>query len=179
MPPTPQSPAGTRRNVTAVIGRHLALSVDICRAGDQVAIHAHTQLGTVVVTLGEREFVTKARGRTDSNNNPFRSLEQIRELAGDAAPVPVRREPQARDEVSAKCEAAWAYAQQCLHVPANDIALAHGLVPSTFRLWLSKHHPRELTRLRREAGLSVRPTSNGEPIPVVKLPVLKPGGKIL
>lgn len=180
MPPTTQSPAGSRHNVTAVIQRHEALTIDVCRAGDRVAIHANTRFGIVVITMAELEFVAKARGPIAYNNVPFRSLEQIRELAGENTPPPPARPPKAdTEDASTRCEAAWAYAQQYLHVPANDVALAHGLVPSTFKVWLSRHHPRELTRLRREAGLTVRPTSTGEPIPVVKLPVFKPGGKIL
>lgn len=180
MPPTPQSPAGSHHNVTAVIQRHEALTIDVCRAGDRVAIHANTRFGIVVITLAEREFVIKARGPIAHNNVPFRSLEQIRALAGETPYGPPPKKP-ATDaaELAARYEAAWEYARLYLHIPAYEVAKAHGLGPNAFRIWLSKNHSQELTRLRREAGLSVKPRSTGEPIPEVKLPVLKPGGKIL
>lgn len=181
MPPTPQSPAGSRRNITAVIGRHQALSIDVCRAGDQVAIHAHTQFGAVVITLAEREFVTKARGRVDSNNNPFRSLEQIRELAGETpkATLMQPRRAAAKSACTERCEEAWEYLKTHLHLPARDVAIAYGLVPSTFTQWLTYHQRGQLSHLRREAGLTLRPTSSVEPLPQIREPILKPGGKLL
>jgi hypothetical protein len=184
MPTDLQVHAGTRRrgNVTEIIGRHEARSFDICRAGPLVAIHAHTSQGTVVITLGEREFVQKARGRIDSNGNPFRSLEEIRELAGEGpAPLTQMRRATEHGKNSERCAAAWEILRMQPELAAADIAASCGVQPNTFSQWISYHHRGELRQMRSAAGLPLKPARRpaGLPLVDVKAPVLKPGGKLL
>lgn len=203
MPPALQTQAASRRpNVTAVIGRHTALSLDVCKADGLVAIHAHTACGVVIFTLAEAEFIAKARGPLDSNDNPWRPsgalvkarLEEL-DAAATApkyappapvttplpavAPLPRSRSlyRAARGAAAVACAEAWQWHRQNPHLTHAEVASKFFLQPGSYSTWLSRKHPGELRRLRITAGLSAAPRSNGVPAP--RPPVLKPGGHIL
>lgn len=65
------------RNVTKIVARFTAGSLNVCRVGSTVALHLNTPEGEVVVTMRERDFIQGARGPVDHNGNPFRSADQI------------------------------------------------------------------------------------------------------
>lgn len=194
MPLTSQSPAASRSNVTAVICRHRAQALDVYHADGLVALHAHTNRGTVVITLEEVEFVAKARGPRDSNNNPFREPKRIEPAPPEPAaiihlPVPETPLPPvgpiprscgnraAKGQAAAVCAQAWGWHQQNLRLTLKQVADRFYLQDGTYATWLARFQPGALRRLRIAAGLSVAPRHGR--IEQARPLMTKPGGRLL
>lgn len=69
-----------------------------------------------------------------------------------------------------KCAIAWVDLTADLTQTVQAVAAKHGIIYGSLQTWIAVHHPREVTALRRAAGLNQRPQS---------APVLKPSGRIL
>lgn len=149
----PNSISNARPNVTATIARHVAVAVDVCRAGDLVALHLHTTRGTVTVTIGEAAFVAAARGPVDSNGNPWRTG-QMDDARLKPAGEDAEKSKLPRGEATARCPQAWESLKQDLTRSIDDVASEHGLQKSTLQNWIIAHHPGELVHLRHAAGLN-------------------------
>lgn len=72
----------------------------------------------------------------------------------------------ARRKTNADYEAAWEYQRANLSVSQVDVCARFGLGLVNYQVWLSRHHPGELSALRDTAGL----TRLGKPKCVVELP---------
>ena len=153
----PTATPNSIRKCTEVIGRFHAGSLDVCREGAIVALHMATPAGVLVVTLDEREFVTKARGRADYHGHPFRNLSDLNppanpkaQMLGDAPEKP--RLP--RGEATARCPLAWEALKRDLARSIEEVSEEQGIPKSTLHNWLGENHPGEFLRLRRAAGLT-------------------------
>lgn len=169
-----QSP---RRNITAVMLRFAAGSVDVCKMGGIVALHFGTPGGVVVASIPLREFVEKCRGAVDHNLN---RLPTIADFADPAETDPLLSPAcQPRHCVhDGACTAAWASLMANPAMSAGDAARAAGVSPSWFSKWQSLNHPGELDALRLARGISLRP-SNAPRVMTDRPFILKPGGKAL
>lgn len=195
MPLAPQSPAASRVNVTEIVGRYRALAIDVIRADGQVAISASTGRGIIVLTIPEAEFVAKARGPRDSNNNPFREPKRAEPAPQEPAaiiPIPLpgptplppvgpiprsRGSRAAKGQAAAVCAQAWEWHQQNLRLTLKQVAERFYLQEGTYATWLARFHPGALRRLRIAAGLSIAP-KRGQ-IEQARPLITKPGGRLL
>lgn len=202
MPTASQSHAQTsaRPKVTDTIARHVAYAFDVCRAGSLVAMHCHTAHGGVIIHFDEAEFELKARGRRDSNGNPWRGL---RPVNGDAlvkadAAATVPKESCAHSiaiqheiESGGPCASAhttpglaaqiWEWHKQNLDATVAAAAARFRAQPDSYGSWLTHYQRGELRRLRREAGLSLCPrqvATNHTQLAAAGQPLPKPGGKL-
>lgn len=183
----PAASSNSIRKCTETIAHHVASSLDVCRAGDRVAIHVHTPSGVVHVLVAEAEFVAKCRGRVDINGNPWRVIDgtkraTIEQLENDAAAAPSCGEtehhssprPYTPHGVFAQAAAqAWEDLKADPSQRIEDVADRCGLNRNSFTNWVAKHHPGELPQLRAAIGL------NRLGRPIEKDPILKPKGAIL
>lgn len=65
------------RDVTKIVQRFNAGTVDVCRVGSTVALHFNTTDGVVLIHMREREFIKCLRGPVDHNGHPFRTTVQL------------------------------------------------------------------------------------------------------
>lgn len=192
MPLASQSPAASRVNVTAIVGRYIAQAIDVYHADGLVALHAHTGRGTIVITIKEAEFVAKARGPVDCNGSPFREARSPapREPAiviplpvqppvttplPVVAPIPRSRGTRAaRGQAAVVCAQAWQWHQLNLRLSLKQVAERFLLQDGTYATWLARFQPGALRRLRIAAGLSMCGR-----IEQVRPLIRKPGGHLL
>lgn len=83
-------PSGAIRRVTDVVARYSARTVDVCKAGDAVALHCSTGAGIVVLVMPLHEFAEKCRGAQDYNG---RTLSPLSTTVRAPAPKPEPSEP--------------------------------------------------------------------------------------
>jgi len=197
MPTPAPSPLKTGRRITDVIGTFFATSIDVCRAGDRVALHLATTSGEIVITLAAREFVLKCRGVRDHNLNPLpnpidvlraearerqaRSLEPAPLPTETAAPVKRRRKSPA---AAAEFERAWTMLKASPALSVRQVAEICGVNASCLSTWATRRHPGELADLRRALNLPVygrRPVlpANLTQAAAAGVPLVKPSGQVL
>lgn len=154
---TPPSKAETptgRKTCTRVLAHHEVLAIDVCRAGETVALHCHTALGRIVLVATEAAFTRGCRSRLDANGNPFRDQPaesaEVR-LAREAAtlPAPPMNAGRGADpEVQARCERAWARYVAGEFQTLADAATSVHLAYPTFAQFVRRHHRDEARSIR-------------------------------